>query len=253
MTAALEGLRLPKAIFSASCGALLSDGCGYGLDLGDGLIVFLSGFGLGFEVGDFFFGEPFFVFADVFGLGLDLFIVLFVFFFLEIFAAPGVFTERGIAYGAGIDDDAGFDDGLEVDAAEVGGGGLQGVEQEAGGFGVDLPVEDEAHDLHERDLDGICVLEHGQVERGASAAGAVGVEHDAGFLPILMEVAIVVASECGRSALGAVDFEVFTTGNAAGINRHKKSPPPSPLILWNQRDSGAMIYLRNPAKWVTVS
>jgi hypothetical protein len=200
VTAALEGLRLPKAIFYASCGALPSDGCGYGLYLGDGLIVFLSGsgsgsgFGLGFEVGDFFFGKPFFVFADVFDLGFGGLIVFFVFFFFEIFAAPGVFTERGIAYGAGIDDDAGFDDGLEVDAAEVGGGGLEGVEQEAGGFGVDLPVEDEAHDLHERDLDGICVLEHGQVERGASAAGAVGVEHDAGFLPILMEVAIVVAS-----------------------------------------------------------
>jgi hypothetical protein len=50
----------------------------------------------------------------------------------------------------------------------------------------------------------------------------------------------VVASERGRSALSAVDFEVLATGNAIGIKRHNWSPPPSPLIYWNQRDSGGL-------------
>jgi hypothetical protein len=83
--------------------------------------------------------------ADIFVFGLDslacfVLILLFVFFFLEIFWAPGVFAERGLVYGAGIDDYAGFNDGLEVDSAEVRRRGLQSVEQEAGGFGVYFPA-----------------------------------------------------------------------------------------------------------------
>jgi hypothetical protein len=116
-----------------------------GLYLGDGLMVFLFGLGLSVKVGDGFFGEPFFVCAYVFGFGLDVlgrfgWVVLFVFLFLEIFSAPGIFAQRSFAHGAGIDDHAGFDGGLEIDAAEIGGGGLQGVEQEAGGFGVQCPL-----------------------------------------------------------------------------------------------------------------
>ena len=127
-------------------------------------------------------------------LGRFVLIFFFVFFLFEIFPAPGIFAERSLVYRAGIDDHAGLNGGFEIDSAEVRGGGLQGVEQEAGGFAVQLAAEDQAHDLHERDLDGVGVLEHGQVERGAGAAGAVGVEDDAGFLPILMEITIVVAS-----------------------------------------------------------
>jgi hypothetical protein len=40
---------------------------------------------------------------------------------------------------------------------------LQGVEQEAAGFGVDLAGGEQAHDLHERDLDGVGVLEDGKI------------------------------------------------------------------------------------------
>jgi hypothetical protein len=80
-----------------------------------------------------------------------------------------------------------------------------------------LSAEGEAHDLHERDLDGVGVLEHGEIEGDAGATGAVGVEDDAGFMPALMEKAEVVTSQGGRSALGAVDFEMFATGNASGI------------------------------------
>jgi hypothetical protein len=74
------------------------------LDLGDGLFVFLSGLGLGFDVWDGYFGGPFFVFTEVFGLGLDLLGGLFLigFFRFEIFPAPGIFAERGLVYRAGI-------------------------------------------------------------------------------------------------------------------------------------------------------
>jgi len=63
--------------------------------------------------------------------------------------------------GARVDYYPGFNRWFEVGAGQVGRGGLQGVEQEAGVFGVDLAAEDEAHDLHERDLDGVGVFEHG--------------------------------------------------------------------------------------------
>jgi hypothetical protein len=115
------------------------------LYLGDGLLVFCQGFGDALDLRDFFFYGRFLV-------------ILFVFFFLEILAAPGILAQRGLVHGARINDYAGFDGGLEIDAAEVRGGGLQSVEKQAGGFGVQLSVEDEAHDLHERDLDGVGVL-----------------------------------------------------------------------------------------------
>jgi hypothetical protein len=151
---------------------------------------------LGIDFGDDF-GGPFFVFAEVLGFGLDwvanFFLIVLLVFVFEIFGAPGVFAERGLIYGLGINDDAGFEDGFEVDSFQVGRGGLQGVEEEARGFGVDLSAEDEAHDLHERDLDGVGVFEHGEIEDGASAAGAVGVKDDAGLVPAFVEVAEMVA------------------------------------------------------------
>src|ERR1700688_1102079 len=104
-------------------------------------------------------------------------------------------------HGTGIDDDAGFKGRLEVDSAYVGRGRLQGVEQEAGGFGVDLSAENQAHDLHERDLDGVGVFKYREIEGGAAAAGAVGVQHDAGFTVAFVEITEMVAAQGGRSAL----------------------------------------------------
>ena len=172
------------------------------------------------DVGDGFFRVPVFVFADGFWFGLDLacgLIVFFVFFFFKIFVAPEIFAEHGLVHGAGIDDYASLDRGLEIRASEVRRGGLQGVEQEAGGLAVQLSAESETHDLHERDLDGVGVFEHGEIKSDASATGAVGIEDDAGFMPAFMEKAEVVTLQGGRSALGAVDFEVLATGNASGI------------------------------------
>jgi hypothetical protein len=85
------------------------------------LFCFLCGLGLGFDVWDWYFGGPFLIFAEVFGLGLDWLgdFVFFVFFFFEIFFAPGIFAERGLVYRAGIDNYAGFDDRLEIGPAQV--------------------------------------------------------------------------------------------------------------------------------------
>ena len=117
-----------------------------------------------------------------------------------------MFAERGLVHGFGINHHAVWGRRLEIGSAEVRGCGLQGVEQQTGGFRIHLSAEDEAHDLHERDLDGVGVLKHGQIDGGASAARAIGVEDDAGFLPAFMEITKVIAFQRGRSALGAVDF-----------------------------------------------
>jgi hypothetical protein len=65
--------------------------------------------------------------------------------------------------------------------------------------------------LHKRDLDGVGVFEDregdGEVAR---AAGLVCAQCDALFLVEFVEVAEAVAAQGGRSALGAVDFEMLT-------------------------------------------
>ena len=96
--------------------------------------------------------------------------------------------------------------GLEVGLTQVGAGGLQGVKKQAGRFVFDLAGEEETHDLHERHLDGIGVLEHGQEEGGRAVTASIDVHSDAFVLIALVEVAETVAAERGRSALGAIGF-----------------------------------------------
>jgi len=99
------------------------------------LVLCLRGFGYGLDLGDLFFGG-FFVCGYNFFV-FFLIVILFVFFFLAIIVAvPRVFAERGLVDRARVDDDAGFNRWFEVGAGEVRAGGLQGVEQEAGGFAV---------------------------------------------------------------------------------------------------------------------
>ena len=78
---------------------------------------------------------------------------------------------------------------LKARAAQVGGCDLQGIEQQAGGFGVHLAADDHAHDLPESDLDGVGVLEHGQNKLGCDVMGGVA-EVNSGHAPATMEVAI---------------------------------------------------------------
>jgi hypothetical protein len=64
--------------------------------------------------------------------------------------------------------------------------------------------------LHEGDLDGVGIFEDGEFEGGDAAAGAVGAEFDAFVVKAFVEEAEAIAAQGGRSALGAVDFEVLT-------------------------------------------
>jgi hypothetical protein len=50
----------------------------------------------------------------------------------------------------------------------------------------------------------------------------------------------MLAPEGGRSALGAVGFDVFATSDITGIKRHEMVSTPSPLIFWNQSDTGGL-------------
>jgi len=143
-------LRLPREAFFAGCGF--------------GIVIVL----------------PWVIFLQIFFL--EIFLRVF-----EVFVLPDIFAEQGLVHAAGVDDDVGFVERLEVGAAQIKRRGLESVEHEAGGFGVELAGEREAHDLHEADLDGIRVLEDGEVERGAGAAGAGGVDDDALVVPLLVK------------------------------------------------------------------
>ena len=100
--------------------------------------------------------------------------------------------------------------GIEAGALEVSAGGLERIEKEAGGFVLDLARKQQAHDLHESDLNGIGVFEDGKDECGWAAAGAVAGEADALVVKALMKETEAVAAQCGRSALHAIDLDVLT-------------------------------------------
>ena len=130
------------------------------------------GFGLGpFVEGFFFAGSApgFFHSLDAHGFVVRFFLFVFV---DEVFVIPDVRTEWSFVECLGVKDDV-VHVRLEAGAGEVGAGGLQGVEEEAGGFAVDLAGDDEAHDLHERDLDGVGVFEDGEGDGDIATAGAI--------------------------------------------------------------------------------
>src|SRR5579859_5621217 len=158
--------------------------------------VFVFAVGLGFvEGGD-----------GAVGLGFD-----FVLFFFEILVVPEMADiERRVGSGARVEDDF-VNEGVEPGHAEIGAGSLQGIKKEAGGFVLDLLGDEQAHDLHEGNLNGVGVFEQRQDEGGAAAAGARGVETDALVLVALVKKTETVAAQRGRSALGAIDFEMLTT------------------------------------------
>src|SRR5579872_214557 len=140
------------------------------------------------------------------GLGFD-----FVLLFFEIVVVPETrIIERRVGGVARVEDDV-VDAGVEVSHAEIGAGGLQGIKKEAGSFVLDLLGDEQAHDLHEGNLNGVGVFEQRQDEGSAAATGARGVQTDAFLLVALVEETETVAAQRGRSALGAIDFEMLTT------------------------------------------
>lgn len=139
---------------------------------------------------------------------------LFFVFFLEVGIVPDRLAEQGFSDGAGIEDHLVMI-GLELGAAKIGAGGLQGIEKKPGGFAVDLAGDDKAHDLRERDLDALGVFENRKIDRDlarTSGACAIGVELDALLVMQLVKVAEAVAAQGGRSALRAVDLKCADSG-----------------------------------------
>src|SRR5579862_2407705 len=99
---------------------------------------------------------------------------------------------------------------------QVAAGCLQSVEDESGSLGVDVAGNEQTRDLHERDLDGVGVLEDGQVDGHGAAAGArvflaIGMELDALVVMAFVKVTETVAAQGGRSALRAVDLDALAT------------------------------------------
>jgi hypothetical protein len=196
-------------------------GLGFALALADYAISF--GFDGGGATG-IFFGE-----GRRLGCGPSR--VCRIFFFnvfrgLEIFFAPLVAADAGLVDGAAVDDYVLDVKRLDREAAEVQGGGLQGIEEQAGDFGIDLAGGEQAHDLHERDLDGVGVLEDGEEEAGVAVAGTVAIQFDALFLKALVKETEAVAAKRGRAALDSVDLEMLTTRDVE--KRHSGSYPPVP-------------------------
>src|SRR5512143_1762718 len=128
----------------------------------------------------------------------------------------GVIGRLGVGFGDGAEGGEEFGDpglvgfgfvSLEGGVFEVRAGGLQGVEQQAG-----LTLVEEAVDgLHEGYLDGVGVLEYGELQV-LVALVEVALALGAGALALLgfgVEVAVAMMLECGRAAGFAVDLEVL--------------------------------------------
>lgn len=84
---------------------------------------------------------------------------------------PGVELVENVVPGFGRIDDVVFERDV-AGVAQVGRGDLEGVEQVSGFFGVEIARDDQAHDLHDGDLDGMGVLEDRQCE-GELSLGAI--------------------------------------------------------------------------------
>ncbi len=163
---------------------------------GLGLGWLACGFGLLFGCQDW--GSVWFAFGFV--------LVVFFFLFVEIFFEPLRAVHAGD--GAAVDDDIGDGFGFEVGVFQINGGGLQGVEHEAGGFVVDAAVGEPLNDFRERHLDGVGVFEH--IELEARLGELVGAQTGVLVAGADVEEAEAAAAQGGRSALRAVDFQVLT-------------------------------------------
>ena len=120
----------------------------------------------------------------------------------EVGGGPGVVAEDPFRDAEQIYRDMLFKTWLKVRAAQVGRCDLQGIEQQAGGFAVHLAADDHAHDLPERDLDGVGVLEHGQVEHRCDVVNGLA-QVNTGHLPAAVEIAVFAVSQHRGAACGA--------------------------------------------------
>ena len=88
----------------------------------------------------------------------------------------------------------------------------------------DLSAEQQAHDLHDGALDGVGIFKDGHVD-GWPDLHARGVEQDVLLAPSSMKVAKTIFADGWRSALSAVDLNVFASVDA-GMVGHRGTLPP---------------------------
>jgi hypothetical protein len=105
--------------------------------------------------------------------------------------------------------------GLFVQALEVGGGDLQGIELQRRAPGVGGVIVERAHDLEESKLEA-----HGVLDQAEGVVGALGVD---GFV----EDAVFASAAGGGGAGGAVHLGVPAAGSVIELgNGHRLIPPP---------------------------
>src|SRR5205807_3022981 len=95
-----------------------------------------------------------------------------------------------------------------------------------GGFVIEVARDDKLQDLHECDLDGLGVLEDGQVD-GAGSCAARRINEETVRYADIVKIAEAAGAEGGRAALGAVGLNVLTT-----LNFHDECSTPSPLVIF---------------------
>ncbi len=130
---------------------------------------------------------------------------------VEVTGAPLGALDTSQVNGVLVNDHVGELFGLEFCVAQIGAGGLKGIEHEGGGYVVKDAGAEHLDDLHESDLDGVRVFEQGKAQV-AVAGFALGSEV-ALILNALMKKTVRLAPQRGRTALNAVNFYVLTSGN----------------------------------------
>lgn len=119
---------------------------------------------------------------------------------------------------------------VEAEVAEVGGGGLESVEEEGGAAHLDVAGGEGAEDVGDGDLDGGGVLEEREVEGfedlgfefGRELLVVVGVAGVAGLAEVAatVEVALVVVAEAlAGEGGGAAEGAVLADVRAGGVGR----------------------------------
>ena len=119
---------------------------------------------------------------------------------IDLGAFEGLVGRGGVVFGDVADRFAAVEG--EADAAGIFHGDVEGAENQCGALQIDGIAQERVHDLHERDLDGLFVLDEGdgmetRLGRGANAA-----------MHALMEVAELLAAKRRRFAAGAAGLNV---------------------------------------------
>ncbi len=86
--------------------------------------------------------------------------------------------------------------------AGVAGRDAERAQDEAGARDIDLVADEGVDDFHERGLDGLLVLEHGDGMEARLGWGAHAADH------ALMEITEDLLAQGGRAAADSVDFDV---------------------------------------------